>query len=469
MKEYSILELQELLKNGKLTSVELCQMYIDEIARIDQDGPKLNSIAEINPDVIEIAKSLDKERKATGPRSLMHGIPVVLKDNINTKDKMHTSASSLALADFYAPYEATVVKKLREAGAIILGKANLSEFAYFMSYDDMPSGYGSRFGQVKCPYSDKIDPLGSSTGSAVSVASNLTTVAIGTETNGSLTAPAQNNSIVSMKPTLGMVSRTGIIPISHLQDTAGPMGRNVEDVAILLDAIVGKDELDNATDLIPDSISSFSRHYKEPISDLRLGFLMFDNGEYEEDEIKIMQKAKEVLEPLVKHTIDLKPEEADFPNHKTLEYEFKVDLNYYFSTVKGHTPINSLKELIEYNKQDPENRIKYGQSIFEAAEATSGTLKEPEYIKLRKELLEKANLMNDLMKERDLDVIVMCRRTSHAPIAGNPIITVPAKALTDDLPRSVFFVARNFEDIKCIQVAYQYENATKFRIPPTFK
>jgi len=466
LKEYSIRELAQGLQDGRWTSVDLCEMYLNRIRRYDQSGPKLNAIAEINPDLFDIAKLLDVERMTQGPRSLLHGIPLVIKDNINTYDKMHTSASSFALADFYAPYDAFVVKRLKEAGAIILGKANLSEFAYFMSTKDMPSGYGSRFGQVKSPYSETIDPLGSSTGSAVAVASNMIPVSVGTETNGSLTAPAQNNSIVTIKPTLGLVSRTGIIPISHLQDTAGPMARTVEDTAILLQAMIGKDEEDLATLLAPEQTVQFDKDYSNSIKNLTIGFLSFDNATYKAEEKEIFAEAKVILKQKAKVVKDLHFKHPKMPNFTTLTYEFKVDLNHYFSTVKDSCPIHSLKELIAFNEKHKGRCLRYGQDIFIDAEKTSGTLKEPEYIAMRKQLLKDANKLNNLMKEQGIDVIVMNQRTSHAPIAGNPCVAVPAKALTDDMPRSLFFVAKNFEDIKALQVAYHYEQATKKRVKP---
>jgi len=364
MKEYTIKELVEGLDKGKWTSVDLVGMYIDQISKFDQSGPKLNAISEINPEVYEIARLLDTERKFKGTRSMIHGIPLVIKDNINTKDKMHTSASSLALADFYAPYDAFIVKKLRDAGAIILGKTNLSEFAYFMSFDNMPSGYGSRFGQVKSPYSDKIDPLGSSTGSAVAVAANMIPVAIGTETNGSLTAPAQNNSIVSIKPTLGLVSRMGIIPITHLQDTAGPMARSVADAAILLEYMCGIDKSDLMTQLTPQKSYDFSLTYDKGIDNLNIGFLTFSNVTYEEEEKQILEEAKNLFNKNAKNIKEISFEHPDMPNHKTLIYEFKVDLNQYFSTVRGYSSITSLADLINFNKNNPDKCLKYGQSIF---------------------------------------------------------------------------------------------------------
>lgn len=469
MIEYSLLSLAEGLKDGRWTSRELVDMYLQQIRKIDQAGPKLNSIAEINPDVYDIADVMDFEMKTKGPRSILHGIPIVIKDNIQTQDKMHTSASSYALKDFYAPTDAFVVKKLREAGMVLLGKANLSEFAYFMSFDDMPSGYGSRFGQVKSPYSDKIDPLGSSTGSAVAVASNLIPVSIGTETNGSLTAPAQNNSIVTIKPTLGMVSRSGIIPITHTQDTAGPMGRSVEDVALLYSVIYGPDEADLATRLMPKKDFDFQSTYKQPIDNLKLGFLMFEEVDYADEEKAILEEAKAVLKDKVSKTVDLLVKEANMSNVITLIHEFKTDLNHYFHTVREDCPIKSLTHLIDFNNQHKDICLKYGQSIFEASEKTSGTLKEPEYLEAKAKLLKHAKQLSALMDEYGLDCLVMNRRTSHAPVNGNPIVAVPAKALTDDEPRSLFFVARRFDDDIALRVAYHYEQATQKRLAPTFK
>lgn len=466
MREYSLLELSVGLNNGTWSSKDLIDMYLKVIEENDKSGKKLNSISEINPDAYKIAELLDAERKNTGPRSILHGIPIVIKDNIQTNDLMHTTASSYALKDFLAPEDAFIVNKLRKAGMIILGKTNLSEFAYFMSMDDMPSGYGSLNGQVKSPYSDKIDPLGSSTGSAVSVASNMIPVSIGTETNGSLTAPAQNNSIVAMKPTLGLISRTGIIPISHLQDTAGPMSRTVEDAAILLEHLVGKDSLDKETYSIPEKKYNFSETYHKKIIDLNVGFVKFSNIKYDKKEVEILNESLKILRPVVKKVYDISIEALEMPNFKTLIYEFKHDLNHYFDSVKKALRIKSLKQLIKFNNDHKKRCLKYGQSIFEAAEETKGDLTEEKYLKVRKLLLKRANKLNELMKDYDLDVLVLPRRSSHAPIAGNPVITVPAKALTDTTPRSLFFIAKNFDDDLCIRVAYAYEQLTKHRIPP---
>ncbi len=469
MIEYNLLTLAEGLKDGRWTARDLVDMYLEQIQSLDQNGPHLNSIAEINPEVYDIADAMDWELKTKGPRSLLHGIPIIIKDNIQTKDKMHTSASSYALKDFYAPEDAFLVKKLRAAGMVLLGKANLSEFAYFMSFGDMPSGYGSRFGQVKSPYSDKIDPLGSSTGSAVAVASNLIPVSIGTETNGSLTAPAQNNAIVTIKPTLGMVSRSGIIPITHTQDTAGPMGRSVEDVAILYSLIYGTDQDDLATWQIPEKDFDFQRSYQASIESLRIGFLTFEDIDYADEEKAILSEAKTVLKDKVKAMVDISVKLPELENVITLLHEFKVDINHYFNTVSPDCPIKHLADLIDFNKKHEDICLKYGQSIFEAAEKTSGTLKEPEYLKAKKTLVKNARQLSDLLEMHQLDCLVMNRRTTHAPVHGNPVVAVPAKALTDEEPRSLFFVAKRFDDDIALRVAYHYEQATKKRVPPTLK
>jgi amidase len=464
-KEYGIRDLIHGLNNHQFTSKDLVDFYLERIMQYDKQGPELNSIAEINPEVYEWANLLDKEREEGNIRSPLHGIPIVIKDNINTADKMHTSASSIALENFYAPEDAYIVKKLREAGVIILGKANLSEFAYFMSFDDMPSGYGSRFGQVKSPYSKNIDPLGSSTGSAVAVAANLIAVSIGTETNGSLTAPAKNNSISTIKPTLGLVSRTGIIPISHHQDTAGPLGRTIEDCAYLLQEIYGYDQDDLYTEFSKDKEFDFVRALNRNLSGKKIGFVKFSNLDYDPEEIKIEEEAKEFYESLGCEVMEIKLENKKMPNHITLIYDFKVDLNHYLAKYKPDN-IRSLKDLIDFNNQDQEKRLKYGQSIFTAAEKTSGALTEPEYYKVRKEILEVAGEYQETIKQNDLDCLITVVRTSHSPIFGNPVASVPAKALTDDEPRSLFFIGEKFHDDVIMAFAHQYEKNLNKRIQP---
>ena len=466
MNDYGLIELQNRLSSDQLTSLDLVKWSIQRINQYDQNGPKINAIAEMNPDVYQIASMLDRERKTKGPRSLLHGIPIVIKDNILTQDKMHTTAGSIALKDYYGIDDAFVVKKLREAGAIILGKANLSEFAYFMSFDDMPSGYGGLSGQVKSPYSHKIDPLGSSTGSAVSVACDYVPASIGTETNGSLTAPALMNAIQTIKPTMGMVSRTGIIPISHHQDIAGPMAKKVEDLAAILDVIYGYDPEDLATYAIKDQSFDFNKALHTEIKNKRIGFVKFTNIKYTDEQEKIEAEAKKVFINEGYEVIDLEVKAEQIKNFETLIYDFKVDLNHFFNRYMSGYHIHSLKDLIQFNQQDPKVRMKYGQSIFEAAENTSGTLREEHYHQVYQENLDKANLMTRLLKKHDLISIASVIRTGFAPIAGNPVVAVVAKELVDDQPQSMYFIGEHFSDPQLLRVAYVYEQATQKRVAP---
>ena len=466
MKEYSLKELEEGLIKGKWTSVDLLDMYLERIYKYDQANYKINSIAEINPEVYQIAKNLDLERKQKGPRSKIHGIPIVIKDNIITNDYMHTSANSVVFEDFYANDDAFIIKKLREAGAIILGKANLSEFAYFMSFDDMPSGYGSRFGQVKSPYSKNIDPLGSSTGSAVAVACNFIPVSIGTETNGSLTAPSLNNSVDALKPSLGLVSRTGIIPISINQDTAGPLARTVEDLAIFMEYFYGYDNEDSATYEIKQKKIDFLNATKIEIKNKRIGFIKFSNLKYNDEEKSIEEEAKARLKEIGAKIIDIDLKMEAMPNHETLIYDFKVALNKFMSKYMKDYKVNTLKDIIEFNKKDFKKRLKYGQSIFEAAEETSGSLREAKYYNTFKDNLVKANLFNETLTEKNLDCLVSIKRTSHAPIAGNPVVSVVAKALVDEKPKNLFFIGKMFTDDVILSIANQYELATNHRVAP---
>lgn len=465
MKEYTLIELIEGLENNRWSSKDLIDIYLERINKYDQKGPVINAIAEINPDVYKISEILDNERKSKKIRSRLHGIPIVIKDNINTYDRMHTSASSTALENFYAPEDAFIVNKLREAGVIILGKANLSEFAYFMSSEDMPSGYGSRSGQVKSPYSKKIDPLGSSTGSAVAVACDFVPLAIGTETNGSLTAPAKNNSISTIKPSLGMVSRTGIIPISRLQDTAGPMGRSIEDCAHLLQVIYGYDKEDIYTEVIKDKKYDFIKALDRDIEKSRIGFIRFNNLEYDEEELQIEKEAKKIFQEKNIEIVEIEIENENIDNFTTLIHDFKVDINHYFNRYKPNN-ITSLKDLIIFNNQDPKNRLKHGQSIFIAAEKTDGTLRDESYWNARKDTLIKTKKLIEKIKAENLDVLVTIKRTQHSPIYGNPVIAIPAKALVDDTPKSLFFIGDRYEDDHILAFANYYEKNTNYRIRP---
>jgi amidase len=463
MKEYSIHELRKQLDEKSTSAKSLAKTYLDRIQKYDAH---LNSVSEINPEVEKIAAFLDEEMISDSKKSILHGIPCLLKDNINTKKYMHTTASSYALSDLVTPYDATVVTKLKDAGALILGKANLSEFAYFMSYDQMPSGYGSLNGQVKNPYNDKIDPLGSSTGSAVAVAANLIPFAIGTETNGSLMAPAYQNGIVAIKPSFGLVSRYGIIPISETQDMAGPMARSVEDCALVLASIVGPDENDPVTTHVDVDPKSFLDATRRSVKGLKIGMLYYSSHALSSEEKEIMHTAKDLFKKLEMEVTDIHFETQPIKNDETLLYEFKNSLNKYLESVSGFTKMSSLSDIIAFNKENKDRCLKYGQSILEAANQTSGDLNDEKYLDFRNQFENEAIRLEQMMIEQNLDALVSTIWTSYAPIAGNPSICVPAKPINDLSPISLIFVGPLYTDAKLIAIAHQYEINTKHRIPP---
>jgi amidase len=462
MYEASILELRQALDEGQLTCVELCEHYL---ARIATFNPALSGVAEINPQWRAVAAQMDLELKLNGPRSMFHGIPVALKDNIDTEGGMHTTAGSLALADLYASNDAFLVKKLKQAGAIVLAKANLSEFAYFMSMESMPSGYSSRGGQVKNPYGD-LDPLGSSTGCAVMVASDMIPVAVGSETNGSLIAPATNNSLVSIKPTLGLISRSGMIPITPTQDTAGPLARTVKDAAALLDQLWGRDETDPQTLTNPYLDYRFLEACGRDVSGLKLGVVTLEGSVYEPVEQTLLSEAADIYRHLGCEVVDVTLSAEPIHNYLTLLYEFKGAINHYLANKQGQTAMRSLADIIAFNDAHPDTCLKYGQSILTKAESLSGTLIEPEYLSARAKIDKQADQINVLFVEHDLDGLILPHRTSHAPIAGNPCITVPAKSLLDLVPGNLVLIGRKWDDETLIALAHAYEEKTKRRIPP---
>ncbi|MCW8926994.1 MAG: amidase, partial [Xanthomonadales bacterium] len=370
--EYDIATLQALMQAGELSSVQLTQFYLDRIEAIDRNGPGLNSIIETNPDALSIAAEMDAERQASGPRGPMHGIPVVLKANIDTADQMETTAGSLALKGHHPPTDAFVVKKLREAGAVILAKANLSEWANFRS-NHSSSGWSSIGGQTHNAYDTRRNPCGSSSGSAVAVAASLTSVAVGTETNGSVVCPSSVNGIVGIKPTLGLVSRSGIIPIAHSQDTAGPMARTVRDAAILLNAMVGRDAADPLAESFPDELPDFTADLsKDALIGKRIGVYRGHYGAGRDARIEqIVADSIAMLEALGAEVVD--PVEIDTEGmgdaqHEVLYYEFKTDLAAYLEN--SGAPLKSLAEIIEYNSTHADTVMPYfGQeTMLEAQE-----------------------------------------------------------------------------------------------------
>lgn len=471
--EVTIEEIQEQLESNKITSRQLVLMYLSRIAKVDQGGPKINSIIEVNPEALHIADSLDYERKTKGSRGPLHGIPVVIKDNIDTADKMHTSAGSLVLAESYAKEDATLVKQLRESGAIILGKTNLTEWANFIA-EDMPTGYSSRGGQVLNPYGTDFIVGGSSAGSGAAIAANLAVVAVGTETSGSILSPASQNSLVGIKPTVGLISRKGIIPISHTQDTAGPMARSVKDAAILLNVLTGKDSQDPITLTNDLADLDFTNHLiKEGLKGKKIGIARetyFD--ELNESQLTVMNNAinklkelgAEVVDPI---TIPSTNEEWDI---NVLLYEFKTDLNAYLKTIDSSIGVRTLADVIKANEQIGEKALKFGQKLFLDANATSGNLIEREYLESleKDDTLSKTKGIDHVMQEQGLDAIVFPNNFgAMIPAkAGYPSITVPAGYTNEGEPVGITFTAKAYMEPTLLEIAYSYEQATKHRVAP---
>lgn len=476
LEEATIKQMAEAMEEGKIDSQTLVLMYLKRIAEIDKSGPKLNSVLEINPDALHIAEALDRERQLAGPRSILHGIPVMIKDNINTHDKMHTSAGSVALANNYATYDAFVAEKLRAAGAVILGKTNLTEFANFMT-ENMSNGYSSRGGQSLNPYGPgKFDTGGSSAGSGVAVAASLCAVAVGTETSGSIISPACSNSIAGIKPTLGLISRTGIIPIAHSQDTAGPMARTVEDTAILLGAMIGIDPADPVTARSKAKAEADYTKFldKDGLKGARIGVPTYIYKYLNEEETEMMHQCIEEIKSLGAEVVEDKNLEAyeKIDNYDVLIYEFKSDLNTYLSTLGSATAMKSLKDIIEYNNNHADIALKYGQTILVQCENTSGTLTEPEYInaKLKDLRLSTIEGIDAYMAENKVDAMLFpsTAGVSMAARAGYPSVAVPAGYCKSGEPFGITFSAEAFSEPKLIRLAYAYEQATKKRIPPKF-
>ncbi len=477
IEEATVADLQQAMSTGKLTSEQLVQIYLERIALHDRQGLKLNSVLEINPDALFIAAALDQERKISGPRGPLHGIPVLIKDNIDTHDKMHTTAGSLALAGNVAPKDAFIVTQLRKAGAVILGKTNMTEFANFMT-EGMPSGFSSRGGQVLNPYlPGKLTPSGSSSGSGASVAANLTAIAVGTETSGSILSPANNNAIVGIKPTVGLVSRSGIIPIAFSQDTAGPMTRTVADAAALLSALTGIDPEDPAT---AASAGRACKDYtqfldRNGLKGARIGVPR--NTQYMsrlgEDEKRIFEAALEAMKAQGAELVDpadVASLASGYWQSNVLLYEFKAALNAYLAGCGPTAPVRSLGEIVAFNNAHPEATLKYGQTLLAGAEATSGTLTEPEYLldRLKDLRLSRTEGIDACLKEHRLDAIVMPGTWGVwlGARAGYPSINVPAGYTSDGRPMGITLTGAAWSEPTLIRLAYAFEQATKHRVAP---
>jgi amidase len=493
MEEWSISELQSKMASGELTARQLAELYLQRIADIDQNGPRLNSVIEVNPDALAIAEQLDAERKAGQVRGPLHGIPLLLKENIDTHDRMQTTAGSLALEGNFAARDAFLVERLRQAGALILGKTNLSEWANFRARHST-SGWSSRGGLTRNPYALDRSACGSSSGSAVAVAANLCAVAVGTETDGSIICPAQTNGIVGLKPTLGLISRSGIIPIAHSQDTAGPMGRTVADVAILLGAMTGFDKRDPATRSGKRRALSDYRPFLDARglvgarlgvarnlfgSDLRIAKIM-------EDALEVMRQAGAILIDAVELPASEKFSRSEL---EVLLYEFKADLNAYLAGVGPEVAVHSLADVIRFNEENKERVMPYfGQDRMLAAQE-KGPLTSKRYLAAlaRNHRLTRDEGVDAVMKKHRLDALVCpsggpawlidlvngdgptwdMESTSFPAVAGYPHITVPAGYIFG-LPVGISFFGRAWQEPTLIKLAYAFEQATRLRRPPQF-
>jgi len=410
--ETTITDLQEAMKSGKYSARSLVEKYLARIDQIDKQGPAINAVIELNPDVLAIADGLDKERKDKGVRGPLHGIPVLIKDNIDTGDKMMTTAGSLALLGSKPSKDAAVAQKLREAGAIILGKTNLSEWANIRS-DHSTSGWSGRGGQTKNPYALDRNPCGSSSGSGAAVSANLCVAAIGTETNGSIVCPSSSNGLVGIKPTVGLVSRTGIIPISHSQDGAGPMCRTVRDAAMVLGALTGIDEQDAATsDSREHSYTDYTQFLKEDgLRGARIGVVRKTFG-FSEKVDKIMEDALDTLKKQGAVLIDPAPIETagKFGDSEltVLLYELKADLNAYLARLGPNAPVKTLQDIIDFNERNREKEMPYfGQDTFLKAQE-KGPLTTQEYVDAlaKNHQLARKEGIDATMDKNNLDALI---------------------------------------------------------------
>ena len=491
--EATVADLQRMIASGQQTSRSLCEAYIARINEIDRAGPALRSVLEINPDALTIADALDAERRAGKSRGPLHGIPVLIKDNIATADSMQTTAGSLALVGVKPPRDSFVARKLREAGAVILGKTNLSEWANFRSTHSS-SGWSGRGGQTLNPYALDRTPSGSSSGSGSAIAASLAAVAIGTETDGSITSPAAAAGLVGIKPTVGLVSRSGIVPISHTQDTAGPMARTVTDAAILLSAIAGPDQSDAATARAAGHAAADYTKFLDlnGLKGARIGVARKRYAGYHDGTDDLLKAALDVMRAQGATIVD----PADIATagkfgddeFEVLLYEFKADLNAYLAQWAPGVQAKTLAELIDWNRAHASEEMPYfKQEIFEMAQK-KGALTEAKYKAAAAKAKRQAGAegIDATMKKHRLDALVAPTQgpaalidlvygdpnvggsfTTPAAVAGYPHVTVPM-GFYMGLPVGVSFVGGAWSEATLLKLAYAYEQASKQRAAPKF-
>jgi amidase len=489
--EATLADLQAALAAGRETALSLARAYLRRIEDLNLQGPALRAVLEVNPDAPALARDLDAEREAKGPRGPLHGIPVLLKDNIGTHDRMTTTAGSLALAGSIPGQHSFVAQRLRQAGAVILGKTNLSEWANFRGHRSS-SGWSARGGQTRNPYALDRNPSGSSSGSAVAVAANLCPLAVGTETDGSIISPSAVCGIVGIKPTVGLVSRNGIIPIAHSQDTAGPMARTVRDAAVLLGAMTGVDPADPGTEPSRDKAHADYAPFLDPngLRGARLGVArrFFRSGSpaaqaLEAALAEIEQQGATLVDPADDPPL---PRWGDAETTVML-YEFKADLNAYLAALGPAAPVHSLEEIIAFNEQNKDKEMPYfGQELFLQAQE-KGPLTDKAYLDALERCgrLSRQEGLDALLDRHKLDAIVapaggpagktdpvygdrsVGGSSSPAAVAGYPSITVPA-GFVFGLPVGISFFGRAYSEPTLLKLAYAFEQATRVRRPPTF-
>ena len=489
--EVTLPELQQGLQSGKYSSRSLVEKYIQRINDLDRRGPTLRAVIELNPDAESIAAALDRERKERGTRGPLHGIPILIKDNIDTSDRMMTTAGSLALVGAKPMQDASIAKKMRDAGAVILGKTNLSEWANFRS-NKSSSGWSGRGGQTKNPYALDRNPCGSSSGSGAAVAANLCAAAIGTETDGSVVCPSSANSLVGIKPTVGLVSRAGIIPIAHSQDTAGPMARSVTDAVMLLNVMAGEDPRDPMT---KESRGKAERDYtkfldRDGLRGMRIGVARKHFG-FNDRVDKLMSDHIAEMKRLGAVFID----PADVPTTgkfddselEVLLYEFKTDLNTYLAGLGPSAPVRSLQDVITFNERNRDREMPYfGQDLMEKAQA-KGPLTSKAYVQAlnKNHLLTRTQGIDFIMRQHRLDALIAPTGgpawptdwlngdhfaggySSASAVAGYPHITVPA-GYVFGMPVGLSFFGGAYSEGKLIKMAYAFEQASKARRAPKF-
>ena len=490
LEEATIADLLAGQASGKFTARSLTEEYLARIEHIDKHGPSVNSVIEVNLDALAIADTLDSERKTKGPRGSLHGIPVLIKDNIDTADRMLTTAGSLALLGSRPSRDSFVARKLREAGAVILGKTNLSEWANIRS-GHSTSGWSGRGGLTRNPYALDRNPCGSSSGSGAATAASLCAVAVGTETDGSVVCPSSSNGLVGIKPTLGLVSRAGIIPIAHSQDTAGPMARTVRDAAILLGALAGIDPHDSATaESAGKAVSDYTKSLDpNGLRGARIGVARKYFGVSDavdklmEDAIDVMKRQGAVLVDPADLESHGKFDDSEFT---VLLYELKADLNAYLANRPG-AKVGSLEELIAFNEHNRDTEMPYfGQDVFIKAQA-KGPLTSKEYLDALEanHRLSRKEGIDGVMDKFHLDAVVAPTggpawltdlvngdhvaggSSNAAAVAGYPDITVPA-GYVFGLPVGISFFGRAWSEPTLLKLAYGFEQATKARKPPQF-